>query len=196
MIFLILSTPESAHGKSAAFVFDNLFIGTIAECNIFLGDTVVASLNVDLVLGNFLLRSGRVHQPANSNFILSDESRRTTCESSLGNLFNDVSGRRFRNVRLRSSLDLDWLGPSSPAEGVLGADSVPVEGVVSETIVTLRQVAGLEALGSGPGLFFSLIPLELEHRDHNALSSSLLTIKVLPVDFNGVTGSIRLTEVS
>lgn len=105
MIFLILSTPESAHGKSAAFIFDNLFISSIAECDVLLGDTVVASLNVDLILGNFLLRSSRVHLPANLNFPLSDESR-STGESSTGLLFNDFSGRRVRNVRLRSSLDL------------------------------------------------------------------------------------------
>lgn len=130
MIFLILSTPESAHGKCAGSVIDNLFISSIAECDVLLGDTVVASFYVDLVLGNFLLRGGRVHLPANFNFILSDKSS-STCESSTGSLFNDFSGRRFRNVRLRSSLDLECLGPSSPAEGVLGADSVPVEGVVS-----------------------------------------------------------------
>lgn len=62
--------------------------------------------------------------------------------------------------------------------------------------MALGQVAGLEALGSGPGLRVSLIPLEFEHLGINTFSSSLITIKVLPVDFNGVTSSVRSTEIS
>lgn len=266
LILLVLSTPESAHGEGAAFVFDNLFVRSIAECDVLLGDTVVASLNVDLVLGNFLLGEERVHLPADSNFPISDESSFICRKDSF---LHDVSGRRLRNVRLRSGLDLESLGPSTPAEGVLGADSVEVESVVSETTMALGEVAGLEALGiepvrsnnyywwwclgcwgclgcwwgclacwwaccywccwllwgHGPAsgirsrgtaaapaataagtpaaatackatrLTILSIPLELEHGDHDAESTSLISVKVLPVDVNGVTSSVSLAEV-
>jgi len=198
LVLLVLSTPEGAHGECAAFVVANLFVRSVAQCLVLLGDTIVASLNVHLVSLNFFFSLFVWHLPANLNFPFSDESRSSNSSEFAfvyNNLLYDGGGRRQRRLRLRSGLDLECLGPSTPAEGVLGADSVEVEFIVYEISVTLRQVAGLESLIRRPSLRVSLVPLELEHLDLDADSSSLISVKVIPVDIDGVTGSIRSAKV-
>jgi len=75
LVLLVLSTPEGAHGECAAFVVANLFVRSVAQCLVLLGDTIVASLNVHLVSFNFVFSLFVWHLPANLNFPFSDESR-------------------------------------------------------------------------------------------------------------------------
>lgn len=167
MILSIQTIPEGAHRKSAAFLLDDSFVGSITEGLRLLEVTSILSLDSNLVRFNISLISGGSHLPADLHFVLSDISRssvsRQSSVTSVVHLGNNSSSRSGGNAGLRSSLHLKVrLRPRSPAEHVLGTDSVQVEGLVGETTVVPVEVGSDTVLSRDPSRLSVSSPLNLK----------------------------------
>lgn len=74
LILSVFSIPEGAHGKSAAFLFNDDLTSTVTESLVLLEDAVVASLDSYFVRGNFSFFSSVRHLPADADFVFGNES--------------------------------------------------------------------------------------------------------------------------
>lgn len=153
LVLSVQTTPEGAHRKSAAFLLDDRFVGSVTKCLRLLEVTGILGLDSNLVRFNISLVSGGSHLPADLHFVLGDISRSSSKSSvTTGALLGNNSGSRSGgDAGLRSSLNLEVrLGPGSPAEHVLGTDSVQVEGLVGETTVVPVEVGSDAVLSRNP----------------------------------------------
>lgn len=165
MVLSVKTTPEGAHGKSAAFVLDDSFVGSVTKGLRLLEVTGILGLDSNLVRLNISLVLGVQHLPADLNFVLGDISRSSSKSSVTGLVLlgNNSGSRSGGDAGLRSSLHLEVrLGPRSPAEHVLGTDSVQVESLVGETTVVPVEVGSDAVLGRDPSGLGVLSPLNLE----------------------------------
>jgi len=198
LILSVLAFPEAAHGKSAAFLLDVSLELSITDSLVLLEDAEVAGLEDDFVRSNFLLLSKVSHSPADLDLILSD----VVCFQATGgggggggggDLRHNSNQRCVGNAGSRSGLDLEvGGGPASPAEDVLGANSVEVSALVDETAVGLVEVASREDLRGNPVGVSLCSPLEFVTHDLQAHASGVSAFEALPVDIDGGAGDVGI----